>query len=221
MGSPLVNKMRALRKRYGSAAFSEPRTAFALIVWENCAYLVDDERRLQTFERLSAKVGVTPVALMKAGAKRIQAAIEGGGLQSAHRAAKVLSCAEIAMEAADGDLDAALLLLAARPRRALLKRFPGIADPGVDRVLLLCGLSVDPTVDSNGLRVLERWEVIASGQPYALAYRAAVADLAGHGVTGEAALEAYGLLRAHGRALCKRNAPRCDHCPVRSSCPYP
>ncbi len=215
----LNHALKLLKQHYGVVALPEPRKPFELIVWENCAYLVDDEIRKRTFAALRKNVGVKPAALLDAGVKRIEKAIAGGGMQPAHRAAKVLRCAELAMEFAGGDLDATLGELDERPRRKLLKRFPGIADPGADKVALLCGLAAAPTLDSNGLRVLERWEVVSAGQPYAAGYGSGVAALGCQKIQGAKAIEAFALLRLHGRELCKRGVPLCEPCPVRSRCP--
>jgi len=220
MATPLdVNHALALLKQEYDVALPEPRDAFELIVWENCAYLVDDETRTRTYRQMLENIGVAPTELLDAGVKRIEKAIAGGGMKPAHRAAKVLRCAEIAEQFARGDLTAQLRALTEKPRRTLLKRFPGIADPGADKVLLLCGLAASPALDSNGLRVLERWGVVKAGLAYAAGYRAGVSALSKAGITGGSAVEAFALLRAHGRELCKRSAPLCGPCPLRAECP--
>jgi endonuclease III len=198
-----------LHKQYGDVALPEPRAPFALIVWENCAYLVDDERRAQTFANLRKLIGMTPQKLVAAGPKNIEAAIRDGGMQPPHRAAKVFESAQLALDVGDDEW---------RDRK-VLKRFPGIADPGADKLLLLCGLSDAPALDSNGLRVLERLRVVKPGEAYAAAYRAGIRVLKGAGVRGESAIETFGLLRAHGRELCKRASPRCGACSLRRECP--
>lgn len=203
---PLLAK---LRKHYGTVDIPEPREPFALIVWENCAYLVDDERRAQTFEALRTAIGIAPEQLLAAGPKNIEAAIRDGGMAPPRRAAKIFESAQLALELRED----------AWADRKVLKRFPGIADPGADRVLLLCGLGEAPTVDSNGLRVLERLHIVRPGQAYASAYRAGVRALTDAGVHGQKAIETYALLRAHGRELCKRARPRCGRCPLRRECP--
>jgi len=216
----ITEGLRVLREHYGKVALDEPRTPFALILWENCAYLVDDGTRSRTFAALHEQAGITPAALLDAGIKRVEKAIAGGGMQPAHRAAKIVRCAEIATQFAAGDLDATVRDLDGRQRRKLLKRFPGIADPGADKVSLLCGLAASPALDSNGLRVLERWGSVAVGKSYAAAYRAGVGLLGVQKIRGAKAVEAFALLRVHGRELCKRNAPLCEPCPLRSRCPY-
>ncbi len=205
-----------LRKTYGPGTILEPSNPFDAIVWENCAYLVDDERRTSTYNDLRKRIGVTPLGLISAGAKSIEAAITGGGMKAAHRAAKVLKCAEIALQFAGGNLSVALSEADDKARRRLLKRFPGIGDPGVDKLLLLCGYSNEPALESNGLRVLERLDAIRSTPSYAASYRAGVAYLSEQNVD---ARDAFALLREHGRALCKRTNPRCAECPLQASCP--
>jgi endonuclease III len=38
--------------------------------------------------------------------------------------------------------------------------------------------------------------------------------------TFDARMRAYLLLKRHGQTLCKRSNPKCDHCPVNSSCAF-
>jgi endonuclease III len=216
----LVHALALLKQEYGVVKLPEPRTPFALIVWENCAYLVDDEQHAKTFSALRKGVGITPKALLGAGSKRIEEAIAGGGMQPSRRAAKVLHCAELAMEFAGGNLGKLLPTLDEKPRRRLLKRFSGIADPGADKVLLLCGLATNPTLDSNGLRVLHRLGLVKVGEDrYAAAYAEGVGILRDAGIQGEAAIEAFALLREHGRKVCKRTRRACPLCPLRVICP--
>src|SRR5581483_1243796 len=124
---------------------------FDLIVWENAGYLVDDTVRAKVFRNLRKTVGIKPAQLLAQTPGKLQDAIREGGMQAAHRAAKVRRCAEIAIEYAGGNLKDALRKLDRAKRRALLKRFPGIGDPGADKVLLLCGFEASPALDSNGL----------------------------------------------------------------------
>jgi endonuclease III len=210
-----------LKRFYGDVSAPEPRNPFALIVWENAAYLISDERRSLVFENLDKKIGVDPGALLAAGARKIETAIRDGGMQPPHRAAKVMRCARIAVDYADGDLFETLRSLDSKARRTLLKRFPGIADPGVAKVLLFCGLARGPAIESNGLRVLERLGLIDEGLPYTTGYREGVTYLREHGVdSGPRAIEAFSLLRHHGRELCKRTQPECERCPLRKDCRY-
>lgn len=205
---------------YGDVALPEPRDPFEAIVWENCGYLVDDNRRAEVYRRLRDTIGITPLKLLAAGSKCIEPALVGGGMEPARRAAKVLASAELVLEAADGDLLGTLRSLDARAARALLKRFPGIADPGADKLMLLAGLSDAPALDSNGLRVLVRLGAIEERKSYQTTYKLGVAYLRDNGVdSADASLGAFVLLRHHGRELCRRSAPLCSTCPLRSGCP--
>jgi endonuclease III len=204
-----------LRVWYGPFEVLEPRDPFALIVWENCAYLVDDARRARTYRALEELAGINPAALLAAGPAKIEAAIAGGGMRPGHRAAKVIRCAEVAVEFADGDLRATLDAISDTQRRTLLRRFPGIADPGAAKVLLFSGYSSEPALESNGLRVLERLGAIEGRPTYAATYRAGVAALRSCD-----AFEAFTLLREHGRSLCKASRPRCPECPLRAACAF-
>jgi endonuclease-3 len=218
--SAFGSALKKLQDRYGEGALPEPRDPFGLIVWENAAYLVSDDVRSSIVSQLRKTIGLTPAALLSAPPSLLQQAIRSGGMQPVHRAEKVIRCAEIAIDSAGGNLKRALRGLTPAKSRALLKRFPGIAEPGADKVLLLCGLSEAPSLDSNGLRVLTRLGFIAEDGSYARAYRAGVSFLSASGITGEKAVAAFALLREHGRQLCKRTAPLCALCPLQKSCEY-
>ncbi|MBV8433889.1 MAG: hypothetical protein JO029_06370 [Candidatus Eremiobacteraeota bacterium] len=216
-----MTTVAALRACYGKAEHPEPSDPFAAIVWENVAYLVDDERRRRVFERLQRDVGIDPDRLLAAGPARIETIVApGGGMQPSRRAEKVLECARIAMECAGGDLRAALKASDERGRRTLLKRFPGIADPGADKVLLFSGLSGRPALESNGLRVLVRLGHVRERASYSATYRDGIAFLSSSGVaTASDAKLAFDLLRLHGRETCTRTKPSCGRCVLRATCP--
>ena len=213
----LGDVVKSLRKHYGAPQIPEPRDPFGIILWENAAYLVDDARRAQVYGSLEKDVGLAPAQLLAAGSRRIAAAIREGGMQPSHRAEKVLRCAEIAVSYADGELAAALQGMPLSKARALLKRFPGVGDPGADKILLLCGYASLPALESNGLRVLERLGFVVQDDAYARMYRAAVRSLQDAQVDF---VDAFALLRQHGRELCKRTAPFCQACPLRAKCAY-
>lgn len=212
--------LATLRRAYGAITLREPRQPFALIVWENAGYLVDDATRSRVFANLRRTIGIKPASLLAAPARILQEAIKKGGMQPARRAAKIRRCAELAIQYADGDLKRALDVLPPNKRRALLKQFPGIADPGADKILLLCGFSDLPVLDSNGLRVLERLGFIATDASYARMYKSGTAVLTSWSRSAAKSVEAFSLLREHGRELCKRSVPFCPACPLRAGCAY-
>ena len=214
--------LRTLARFYGPLPENGvPRDPFGLLVWENVAYLVDDARRRSAFEALRRGIGIQPRALLDAGATAIEHLIGAGGMLPRRRAEKVLRCAQIAAGVGDGDLCAALRDLEPKRARALLKRFPGIGDPGADKIMLLSGLGDEPALDSNGVRVVERLRGLPACSSYARSYRSAIESLRESGVrSAGAAREAFQRLRQHGRALCRRANPKCPECPLRTTCAY-
>ena len=205
-----------------AATFGEPAPPpvtdlFEQTVFETCCYLVDDERRLAVFRRLQEEIGVEPGKLFAAGQSRIQSAIEGGGMQPAVRARKILACAEIASEigdleaAAAGDLDAA---------RRVFQKFPNLGRPGAERVLLFAGAHAVLSLDSNGLRVLARLGFAPESKSYDKTYRAVRAAV-DPDVPPDVAwvIRAHQVLRRHGRTVCRRTSPECVRCPLARRCP--
>jgi endonuclease III len=191
-----------------------------MIVHENAAYLVDDARRDEVYESQRARVGTRPAALLKAGAREVAGAIARGGMQPERRARKLIDAAEIVMEEFGGGLRAALALPEKEARRAL-KLFPGVGDPGADRIFLYTRTHPILALDSNALRVLLRLGYGVDGPNYAKSYRSAQAA-AGAELPREfdALIAAGRVLREHGQELCRRKDPECPACPVRRVCPF-
>src|SRR6185436_5549192 len=101
------------------------------------------------------------------------------------------------------------------------KKFPGIGDPGADRLLLAGGSARTLAAESNGLRVLLRLGFGDESADYARSYRSV-----SKAVTGELPddrewlLQAHQLLRRHGQATCRRTTPRCEECPLTGQCAF-
>jgi hypothetical protein len=55
-----VEALAKLAAHYGDVALPEPRDPFEAIVWENCGYLVDDNRRAEVYRRLRDTIGLEP-----------------------------------------------------------------------------------------------------------------------------------------------------------------
>lgn len=198
----LTRIVAALEKTYGPMRphVTDP---FEMIVLENVAYLVDDGRRHDTFERLRHAIGITPNAILKHSAGQIAAVIAGGGMKPEMRAEKVLECARLA---AGGEKS--------------LRKFPGVGEPLADRILLFAGSKVTLAPDSNALRVLLRLGFGEESKNYAATYRSALAATNGELRDAAFAQRAHLLLRRHGQELCKRSAPRCELCPLRDGCAW-
>jgi adenine-specific DNA glycosylase len=105
--------------------------------------------------------------------------------------------------------------------RTLLKRFPGIGDPGADKILLFAGIVARPALESNGVRAMVRLGYATEGSSYSQAYRNAVLALAELGSPDrDRLIESYQVLRTHGQTLCKRTLPNCLACPLDRACAH-
>jgi endonuclease-3 len=216
----LAEVTRALRKQYGRAGAPPARGAFAMAVWEACAYLVDDAVRLRVFCALEEEVGLEPQALVAAGPERIASAIAAGGMSPARRAGKLLEAAEIALEIGPEELQGAVEQ--GKPEaRKWLERFPGIGRPGAEKILMAHGQLRTLAPESNGLRVINRLGLSPEKKDYAANYRAAAEALADQlPATAKGRLEAHLLLRQHGQTLCRRTTPKCVACPLEKRCAF-
>jgi endonuclease III len=119
-----------------------------------------------------------------------------------------------------GDLRRGLVGPLAQVRKAL-KKFPGIADPGADRILLFGGIAPVAAVPSNVPHVLVRIRHGRERESYGVTYKEAQqAILADVAETFDARTRAYLLLKRHGQQLCKRVKPQCERCPLNPVCAF-
>lgn len=212
----LLDRLEAL---YGAPPRPLPRRALDWVLWENAAYLVSDEKRAAAFRALKQATGLRAAGLLALPRAELLAIARLGGMLPDRRVEKLLAIAETVEEDFDGDLESALRLPLAQARRAL-KKFPGIGDPGADKILLVTGTHPLPSVESNGLRTLIRLGLVREAKNYGTTYRAAVTVLAPFAERGCGWLtRAFELLRKHGQTLCKTNDPLCDECPLAADCP--
>jgi endonuclease-3 len=190
-----------------------------LIVRENAAYLADDERREQAMTALEQQVGTDPEQILAAGQDRLEA-ITGHGILAATFAGKLRHCARIVLDEFDGDLRPVLKRPLAQAKKAL-KRFPGIGDPGAEKILLFCRAYPLLALDSNGLRVLVRLGFAQEMKSYSTTYR-----LVQQAIEPELRrdfdwlIQAHHLLRRHGQEVCRRSKPECRRCPLTMQCAY-
>ena len=217
-GPGLADAVAVLERTFGAPEGPPTADPFELVLHENVAYLASPEKRREAFEELRSTVGTTPEALLAArpGAlERVAAGILKGGA-----AEKLRECARIAVEELGGDVAAALDRDPAGARR-LLRKFPGIGEPGADKVLLLSGRVPTLAPESNALRVLARLGVIREEKSYARTYAAGnEAGVRALPPKIPALRRAHLLLQRHGQTLCRRTAPLCDACPLARGCAY-
>ncbi len=197
-----------------------PSDPFQHVLWDNIGYLIDDQRRRRLFDRFSAEIGLDPRRIAGADEDSLMAIAVQGGMRPEMRVLRWRAIARLITDDAAGNLHAALNELPLAKARALLKRFPTIADAAADRILLFAGVAALPSLESNGVRVLARLGFSREGKDYTASYRAAIAVMASDGQSGfDWLAQAYLVLREHGKALCKRGEPQCGACPLSDACP--
>ena len=213
----LIDKLESF---YGKPAPPEVTDPWEMIVWENVAYLVDDDRRLEAMTELREKIGMTPEDILAAPAARL---IKSGvrGIVPEQSVEKFRRSAEIALQDFGGDLRPILKRPLAAAKKAL-KRFPAIGDPGAEKILLFGRAYTILALDSNGLRVLTRVGFGDETPNYSATYRSVQSAIESELVKEfRWLITAHQLLRRHGQELCRRSRPSCPKCPVNKQCPWP
>lgn len=216
----LARVIAILRKLYGAPEPPPVTDPFEQILWENAAYLADDQKRAKAFAVLQQTVGTSPAEILKAKPEKLLAATRLGGIVPELRAQRLRQCAEIVQVLLKGKLNAALdeSLLQARKT---LRRFPTIGEPGAEKILMFAGKYPVLGLESNGLRVMLRLGFAPEQKDYARSYRAVQNAIAGQLPKDcKSLVVAHQLLRKHGQELCKRSRPACDECPLSSSCAF-
>jgi endonuclease-3 len=217
---PLRDVVSRLERHYGRPKPLPATDPFRMILWESCAYLVDDERRRAVYDRLISATGGDPerIAAMQPGAlARVIA--EDGGMRPRRRADKLQRAANLMLDAGRRRLTALCRSAPARAR-AILTAFPGIGDPGADKILMVRGSLKTLAPESNAARVLCRLGFGTADARYARMYRSVIeATTPELPETPTFWVKGHQLLRQHGQALCKTSTPRCCECPLASRCP--
>lgn len=196
-----------------------PVDPYEFLVWWHCGYPASDERCARGWQALTSQIGIEPAQLLAASQSKLAAALKAGGMVPEVRALRLQQIAQRVMQEFDGDLSA-LFTGRMSAMRAALKKFPGISDPGADRILLFGRVSPVAAVPSNCPHVLVRVTLGLERENYTVTYREA------QGMIQDEIAEqfhprqrAFLLLKAHGQAICKAK-PRCDACPVNSACAF-
>ena len=196
-----------LEEHYGVQRPSWPVDPYLFIVWWHCGYPASDAACARGWEALQ-KIGTTPKQLLAAAPKELAAALKAGGIVPELRAMRLQ---EIAHRAEHG----------IELTRASLKKFPNIADPGADRILLFAGAEPIAAVPSNCPHVLVRILRGKERENYGVTYRQAQEAIELEvPATPEARQRAFLLLKQHGQNLCKRTNPKCDLCPLQGVCRF-
>ena len=208
-----------LQAHYGKQKPPKLDGPWEMILWENVAYLADDVRRQQAFQTLKKRIGTKPEQILSASEDTLLEVTRHGILPEKF-ADKLRKCAEIALEEFDGDLRPVLKLPFAKAKKAL-KQFPGIGEPGAEKILLFTRTQPILALESIGLRALVRLGFGEEKKSYATTYRL-VQKAAEDGLDMDCnwLIEAHLLLRRHGQELCRRSEPACQQCPLAMDCAY-
>ena len=212
--------LKKLESTYGKQVPSWPIDPYLFLVWWHCGYPASDATCTKGWQSLKREIGVDPEKLLAASPANLGRALRPGGMISELRAMRLKEIAARVKDEFAGDLRSALVGPIVQVRK-LLKRFPGIADPGADRILLFGGIAPVAAIPSNGPHVLVRIQRGLERESYALTYREAQqAIMTEIPEEFDARSRAYLLLKCHGQELCKRTKPKCSECPVSNYCAY-
>jgi endonuclease III len=215
----LARILDALEELHGRVRTGRAADPYELLVRAQCGYPASESACERGLAALSAAVGVSPEALLRAPKAKLVAAMRAGGIVPELRAQRLRDIAK-RTEDLGGDLRAILKQPLAAARRSL-KKFPTIGDPGADRILLLTRTAPIAAVPSNATQVPLRLGFGEEGTSYAAGYRSAQAALdAALPATFEARIRAHALLKQHGQEVCRRARPECDRCPVTKDCAW-
>ena len=214
---PFATLIDRLAQHYGEPAPPPVTEPFAMILWENVAYLANDAKRAEAFAELRSKAGLSPAAIRKA-KDSVLLAIASKGIVAANTVEKLRMSAEIARDSFDDNLSLILDEPLAAAKRDL-RKFPAIGEPAAEKILLFNQRHPILALESNGLRVLVRLGYTPEHRNYATMYKGAQRALRSQLPSScEALIRAHQLLRQHGQELCKRTSPLCSSCPLRTDC---
>ena len=213
--------VKKLEKFYGRPKPPAVTDPLEIILFENVAYLADDDRRAAAFATLKKKIGTRPAQILKASLGQLEEITRMGGVAPEVRAQRLRQIAELAHYIFKDDLDGELKKPLPAAKKAL-KQFPSVGDPGAEKILMLTRSHPVLALESNGLRVLLRIGFAEEKKSYSASYRDVQKALAGLLPSGyDALIAAHQLLRQHGQELCKRTRPLCEAgCPVTAECQY-
>lgn len=216
---PFAGLIDRLAQLYGEPAPPAVIEPFAMILWENIAYLANDAKRAEAFEELKATVGLTPKDIRRA-KDSVLLVIAGKGIVPENTVQKLRRAAEIARDSFDDNL-APILEKSLAAAKMDLRKFPAIGEPAAEKILLFNRRYPVLALESNGLRVLVRLGYGPEHRNYSTMYKATQRALAAQLPQDcDALIRAHQLLRQHGQELCKRATPFCTSCPLRPNCAW-
>ena len=121
--NPFTAIIRKLEKFYGRPQPPKITDPLELILFENVAYLADDEKRTAAFNALKKKIGTRPEQILKASQKQLEEITRMGGIVPELRAQRLRQIAELVHYIFKDDL-ASRTEEAARPGQEVAKEIP-------------------------------------------------------------------------------------------------
>jgi endonuclease III len=100
--SAIISK---LETHYGKPRVAKTTDPLGLIIHENIAYLVSDEKRDATFETLRKRVGLKPTEILAVPIEDLVEITRLGGIHPETRAARLKEIAQIVLNDFAGDLN--------------------------------------------------------------------------------------------------------------------
>jgi endonuclease-3 len=216
----VVQILDQLESYYGSQKPWWPTEPYQFLIWWHCGYPASDAACQRGWESVKEKIGIDPRQILAASARELASALKPGGMVPELRSVRLKEIAARVQDQFGGDLRSGLVGPLKDVRKSL-KRFPGVADPGVDRVLLFGGIAPVAAVPSNCPQVLVRIQRGQEPENYGITYKEArQAILAEVPEIFDARTRAYLLLKRHGQDVCKRAKPLCNQCVVNTACAF-
>jgi endonuclease-3 len=218
--SRIPELLRKLESIYGKQEPCWPTDPYRFLVWWHSGYPASDAACTKGWQSLNQEIGIEPAQLLAASPANLASALRAGGMVPELRAMRLKEIAARVKDEYGSDLRAALVGPVAQVRK-ILKKFPSIADPGADRILLFGGIMPVAAVPSNCPHVVVRIQQGQEPENYGVTYREAQQAIEAEVPEKfDARARAYLLLKRHGQEVCKRTKPKCAHCPVNSSCAF-
>jgi len=213
----VLDKLEAF---YGPQEPCWPVDPYAFLIWWHCGYPASDTTCTQGWDALNKEIGIESRQILKSTQAKLAHALKSGGMVPEVRAMRLQQIAERAENEFGGDLRNALVGRIEEVRKKL-KKFPGIADPGADRIFLFGKVAAVAAVPSNCPHVLVRIQVGLERENYGVTYREAQTLIEAEVPEQfHARIRTYLLLKVHGQTVCKRSKPKCSECPVSAHCAY-
>ncbi|HEV7358758.1 MAG TPA: hypothetical protein VGN99_12260 [Steroidobacteraceae bacterium] len=221
MARPQITQvLDSLESFYGTPHPTAPTDPYEFLIWWHCGYPPSEERCAKGWQALIDQIGTAPKRLISSTPAKLAAALAAGGLVPPLRSERIKEIATRVIEEHAGDLRSSLVRLSAAQARKLLKTFPGIGNPGADRILLFGLIEPVAAVPSACPHVLVRVTKGSVGDNYTATYAAAQQMQNALPAAFDARIRGYLLLSRHGRELCKRTNPACQRCPLKAVCAF-